>query len=87
MVVDELLENLQSTDREGSMPGDQKCPAMAFSDDLILMDDCEDELALSLAKAERFFALRGMEINPHKSIVVVAVFTKSRIIYRSKPIY
>lgn len=65
-VIDELLDNLMTTDCGGTLVEGVRCPAMAFADDIVLLDDSETNIALSLAHTVEFFQQRGMALNPKK---------------------
>lgn len=61
--------------------------AMAFADDVIIVDDKEEHLALSLRQAEEFFKQRGIEISSTKSYTMSSVCTKGNTISRTKPLF
>lgn len=87
MVLDELLDSLDSSGRGATIQDGIRCTAMAFADDLILMDDKEEKLTFSLSDAEIFFERRGMAINPTKSSAVSSIFTRGNMVFRTKPIF
>jgi hypothetical protein len=66
MVVDELLEKVNSNFRGGSLPHGSHCAAMAFADDLVMLSDSDVEAPLMLKEVETFLRERGMGVNPAK---------------------
>lgn len=87
LVIDELLDLLDKSGRGATLENGFKLVAMAFADDVIIVDDRDDHLALSLGVAEDFFHQRGMEINTSKSQTMSSVFTKGNSVFRTKPIF
>lgn len=87
LVMDELLDVLDKSGRGATLENGSKLVAMAFADDVIIVDDRDDHLALSLGVAEEFFRQRGMEINTSKSHTMSSVFTKGNSVSRTEPIF
>ncbi|GLV40877.1 hypothetical protein CBL_08451 [Carabus blaptoides fortunei] len=68
-------------DRNTNSPGGTITPglhvaAIGFADDLVLLEDKDTTMALSLARCSGFLDARGMSINPAKSVSVSAAAIK-----------
>ena len=68
MVVDELLCMFDNTPRGGTVAEGVRVPALAFADDLVLMEDNEVEVPAALDLTEVFFRRRGMALCPRKTV-------------------
>jgi hypothetical protein len=84
MVMDELLESLNSNFSGGSLPNGAKCAAMAFADDIIMLSDHEVEVPLMLRTVEEFLRERGMSVNPAKCRTLVTGVVAGRTVPRTK---
>lgn len=72
-VVDELMEGRNRDYAEGTISSDHTIAAMAFADDLVLMEDRQDRVPLMLHDTATFFRHRGMRLNPGKSTSISAL--------------
>lgn len=85
LVVDELLESLNGQRAfGGTIITGVQLSAVAFADDIIIIEDNEAKVPLLLRKAEEFFRHRGMEINPSKCSSLIAAARNKTIIPRSE---
>lgn len=67
MVMDELLVGLKSLpEYGGTLAEGLRTPAMAFADDLILLEDEVAKVPILLSRCVDFFKERGLELNPAK---------------------
>ncbi len=88
MVVDELLEMLNGPGDKGARLADGvRCAAMAFADDLVLLEEEEVRVPNTLADVEGFFAARGMEVNPRKSAGLCVRGYEGKSIPRVRPVF
>lgn len=85
LVVDELISNLNTdTDYGGTIVPGVKVAAMAFADDIVLLEDNEVKLPLLISKANLFMKKRGMMLNPKKCCVLVTATNNKRVFSRTK---
>ncbi|GLV33435.1 hypothetical protein CBL_20174 [Carabus blaptoides fortunei] len=71
----------------GSVTNETRIAAMGVADDIVLMEDKDSAMALSLANCSQFFNARGMSINPTKSVSVSAATVKGISVPRTKPLF
>ncbi|KAJ3659939.1 hypothetical protein Zmor_011601 [Zophobas morio] len=60
---------------------------MAFTDDLILLEEEEVRVPNTLAEVEDFFAARGMEVNPRKNAGLCIRGYEGKSIPRVRPVF
>jgi hypothetical protein len=87
MVVDELLEKVNSNFRGGSLPHGSHCAAMAFADDLVMLSDSDVEAPLMLKEVETFLRERGMGVNPAKCRALCTGVIAGRAVGRTVSTY
>lgn len=85
LVIDELLDNLETKNRGGTIGSELKCPAVTFADDIVIQEDDEEVLPLTLIEVQSFFRFRGMDLNPAKSSSISSVVSKGKRIKRTRP--
>lgn len=86
LVMDELLDRLEQSGLGGSL-GTAKIPALAFADDLVLMEDSDVAMTQLLDMAADFFSARGLEINASKCAAISASPLEGKSVVRTRPIF
>ncbi|CAH2016998.1 unnamed protein product [Acanthoscelides obtectus] len=84
MVIDELLSRLNDGNRGGTILPGVKVSAMAFADDIILLEDEEVNLPLTLSEVVEFAGARGMVLNPGKCSAMVVGSVKGSLVPRKE---
>ncbi|KAK9747005.1 Reverse transcriptase (RNA-dependent DNA polymerase) [Popillia japonica] len=87
MVMDELLDEINNHQPGGTISPDTRVAAMAFADDIVLLEDREVDMALSITRTADFLRARGMDINVKKSVTVSAAVISGRSFPRTRPIF
>lgn len=80
---------LESTGRGGSLnkDGTVRCSALAFADDLLVLNDKDDVIPIDLDIIDKFLTNTGMCINIGKSALISGALVpgEGRIVPRTKP--
>ncbi|CAH1995902.1 unnamed protein product [Acanthoscelides obtectus] len=71
MVIDKLLRRMNDGNRGGTILPGVKVIAMAFADDIILLEDAEINLPLALGEVVEFAKSKNMALNPGKCSTMV----------------
>lgn len=88
LVVDELLSGLERDPTiGGTISSGIKVPAMAFADDVVLMEDNEVNVPMTLGEIVSFCRGRGMALNASKCTAMVAIAKNKKIAIKSKNNY
>ena len=87
IVIDEVLVGLNDGKHGGSLTRDVHCAALAFADDVVLLEDRDVEMPLSLAKFNNFLSRRGMTLNAAKCASVSCTVAAGSSIPRRRPIF
>lgn len=87
IVMDELLDLLNTGDNGGSLPNDARVAALAFADDILLLEDRDENLALNIDAAAVFLGKRGMAINSRKSTSLSVATIQGKCVARTKPMF
>lgn len=84
LVMDELLHKLERKATIGGTisPG-IKVPALAFADDIVLLEDTEVKVPITLDSVVAFCQARGMKLNAKKCTAMIAVAYDKRIVIRT----
>lgn len=84
LVIDDMLDDLnRDADYGGSLRLGIRVSAMAFADDVIVMEDSGAKLVLS--KISSFMADRGMNLNLRKCSVIATFQKNKTIVIRTNP--
>lgn len=86
MVLDELVCGLKNESNGGTIAPGSQVAAVAFADDLVLLQDRDLDMTLALDKTLQFCAARGMTLNPTKSVAIFATVFEGRSVVRTKPV-
>ncbi|GJQ69734.1 hypothetical protein Trydic_g10117, partial [Trypoxylus dichotomus] len=87
MVLDEVLEELNAQPHGGTLPSGDKVAAVAFADDVLLLQDEDVHVPEALDTVLRFFRARGMAINSNKCSAMAATSTQGKTVPRTKSIF
>ncbi|CAH2017715.1 unnamed protein product [Acanthoscelides obtectus] len=71
LVIDELLAGLNNGERGGTILPGVRVSAMAFADDIVLLEDQEENIPLVLDEIVEFAKSKGMALNPKKCSAMV----------------
>lgn len=84
LIIDELLCDLERKMSIGGtvVPG-FKIPALAFADDIVLLEDNEINIPITIGIVTDFCRDRGMSLNASKCSALVAISNNKRIVIRS----
>ncbi|KAK9701474.1 hypothetical protein QE152_g30536 [Popillia japonica] len=83
----EYLDEINSHQPGGTISPDTRVAAMAFADDIVLLEDRKVDMALSIARSAEFLRARGMDINVKKSVTVSAAVISGRSLPRTRTIF
>lgn len=70
LVVDELITEANLRRPGGTITGHRRVSAIDFADDLVLLEDRDIDMAISLDFASRFYTARGMALNLKKCVAI-----------------
>lgn len=87
MVMDELLEETNEKQPGGTISPNIRVAAMAFADDLVLLEDSEVDMSLSISRTAEFLRARGTDINTRKSVTVSATVIQGKSVPRTRPVF
>lgn len=87
MVLDELIAKLSNTSSGGTIASGTRIAALEFADDIVLMEDQDEAIALSLMECSRFFNARGMSLNSAKSAAIFAASIKGVSVPKTKSLF
>lgn len=86
--VDELLVRLNAnSNRGGTVVVDTKVRALAFADDIVVLEDRDIDMVFAIGEAVTFFAVQGMEVNPKKCVAISAGVVKGKSIPRTRLVF
>lgn len=87
-MVDELISNLNSRNEYGgTIAAEVEISALAFADDIVLLEDEENRVPITISTTKRFLEARGMQINPKKCYAINAIRVGGTTICRTKPTF
>lgn len=87
LVLDELIMERNTNSSGGTITPRLHVAAIGFADDLVLLEDKDTDMALSLIECNRFFTARGMALNAKKSVAVTATRINGTSVPRTKSIF
>ena len=79
-MLDELIDDLASSNLGCTMAGGVRSSVLAFADDVVLLAENEKNLQVLVDWAVDFFGCRGMAVNPAKCHVLVKKKVKGAVI-------
>ena len=71
IVLDDLINELTSTDLGCPLNPETRCPVLTFADDVVLLAESEKNLQELVDKCLVFFESRGMAVNPAKCYALI----------------
>lgn len=87
LVLDELLHQLNDGTHGGTIGPNTTCAAMAFADDLVLFEDKNVQMPVSLNMVEEFLRNRGMRLNAGKCAAIAAATILGKSVPRTRPVF
>lgn len=86
MVLDEFIAHLNQSSKGGTLLSGHRITALAFEDDLLLLQDDDIHVPETLDTVARFCADRGMNLNSIKCVSISATVSCGIRVIRSKPL-